>query len=280
MENGMRDIPVTRRQLVAAASATTVGGLAGCATGVAGDTGSRGIAPTDFVLVHGAWHGAWCWRRVSDRLADAGHRVWVPTLSGLADRAHLLSPGITLQTHVDDVARLVQWENLESIVLVGHSYGGMVVTGATEALGSRVRSLVYLDAFVPDTGESVVSISGPSTEERLKNAAASSNGLSLPAYPAKAFGVSDADAPWVESKMTPQPYKTFTESIGSVTARDRVPKKTYIRTANFPSAAFDGFVRRYTGQPGWKVVTLQEGHNLMITRPDEATSLLLAAARS
>jgi pimeloyl-ACP methyl ester carboxylesterase len=270
----MRQTFLTRRGAIAAASVS----LAACAAGPR--VGASKVAPTDFVLVHGAWHGAWCWRRVSDRLLAAGHRVWVPTLTGLSDRAHLMSPAVDLQTHIDDVSRQVQWENLDSIVLVGHSYGGMVVTGATEALGSRVRSLVYLDAFVPDAGESVVSISGAATEERLKQASASSNGLSLPPYPAKSFGVGDSDAPWVDAKMTPQPLKTFTGRIASVNARDRVPKKTYIRAAKFPSAAFDGYARRYAGQPGWVVNTWQEGHDLMIIKPDETAAALLQAAQT
>jgi len=264
---------LSRRGAIAAASVS----LTACAAGVHGN--AMKVAPTDFVLVHGAWHGAWCWRRVSDRLIAAGHRVWVPTLTGLSDRAHLMSPSVDLQTHIQDVARLVQWEDLDSIVLVGHSYGGMVVSGATEVLGTRVRSLVFLDAFVPNAGESVVTISGAETEERLKKAAASSNGLSLPAYPAKAFGISDSDALWVDSKMTAQPFKTFTGSLASVAARDRVHRKTYIRAAKFPSPAFDGYARRYAGQPGWTVATWQVGHDLMITKVEETTTVLLDAAR-
>lgn len=125
----------------------------------------------------------------------------LPTLTGLADRAHLLSPNIDVHTHVQDVARLVEWEDLDSVVLVGHSYGGIVVTDATEVLGSRVRSLVYLDAFAPNAGDSLISMS-PGAEDRLRTSAAASNGLSIPPYPAQAFGVTGADGVWVTAKMS------------------------------------------------------------------------------
>src|SRR3984957_20745503 len=108
-----------------------------------------------FVLVHGAWHGSWCWKRVRQALQAAGHNVFTPTLTGVADRSHLLSPDVNLDTHIDDVVNLIRWEELSDVVLCGHSYGGMVITGVADALSDRIRSLVYLDAFVPKDGEAL-----------------------------------------------------------------------------------------------------------------------------
>src|SRR6202167_6610182 len=111
---------------------------------------------TDFVLVQGAWIGGWYWRPITQTLRKSGHEAYAPTLTGLGERIHLMSPSINLDTHVADVVNLIEWEELSDIVLVGHSYGGMVVTGVADALPDRVRSLVYLDAFVPKNGEALL----------------------------------------------------------------------------------------------------------------------------
>ena len=108
-----------------------------------------------FVLVHGAWHGAWCWRRVSDLLEGKGHKVFTPTLTGLGERSHLLRQGIDVSTHVTDVVNLMKWERLSDVVLCGHSYGGMVVSGVAEQMADKIGSIVFLDAFVPDDGDSM-----------------------------------------------------------------------------------------------------------------------------
>src|SRR5262245_14863398 len=108
-----------------------------------------------FVLVHGAWHGGWCWQRVSPLLRARGHEVFAPTLTGLGERSHLLTREIGLETHVADVVNAIRWEDLTDVVLCGHSYGGMVISGAADRMADRVRSLVYLDAFVPADGQSI-----------------------------------------------------------------------------------------------------------------------------
>ena len=111
-----------------------------------------------FVLVHGAWHGAWCWRRVARLLARAGHEVFTPTLTGLAERSHLLTPAIDLDTHIFDVVNEMKWQNLSDVVLVGHSYGGMVISGVAEKMERAILSIVMLDAFVPENGQSLVDL--------------------------------------------------------------------------------------------------------------------------
>lgn len=151
-----------------------------------------------FVLIHGAWHGGWCWRRVEDRLRTHGARVHAPTLTGLADRDHLANTGISLSTHAADVVRLVEVEGLSNVVLVGHSYGGMVVTAAAERIGNRLRAIVMLDAFVPDAGQAMLDVSPRSSA--MVEAARAKGDWRLPPIPAAAFKVNDADAAWVDAQ--------------------------------------------------------------------------------
>src|SRR5580692_5678378 len=118
-----------------------------------------------FVLVHGAWHGGWCWQRVADRLRRDGHTVFTPTLTGLGERSHLLSSGIDLKTHITDVVNVMKWEGLNDVVLCGHSYGGMVISGVAEEMAPAIRSIVFLDAFVPQNGEAVQDLTGPAVQD-------------------------------------------------------------------------------------------------------------------
>src|SRR3954464_8697480 len=119
-----------------------------------------------FVLVHGAWHGSWCWQRVRSALQALGHQVFTPTLTGVGERSHLLSTQVDLRTQILDVVNLIRWEGLNDIVLCGHSYGGFVVSGVADELPERVRSLVFLDAFVPENGESLADYA-PITPEQI-----------------------------------------------------------------------------------------------------------------
>jgi pimeloyl-ACP methyl ester carboxylesterase len=251
--------------------------LGACASGP-GRAASGAKAPSTFVLVHGAWHGAWCYQRVTARLTALGHRVYAPTLTGLADRGHLLSPAVELATHVEDVKRLIQWEDLDSVVLVGHSYGGMVVTGAAQALGStRIGSLVYLDAYMPLAGESLMSIAGDGVEAALDKAAASNGGHYLAPIPAKAFAVNEKDIALVDAKCTLHPYRTFKGTFASVDNAARIAKKTYVRTQKYASASLDKMATRCK-QSGFVSLDIATGHDLMLDDPARTTEILLAAA--
>jgi pimeloyl-ACP methyl ester carboxylesterase len=124
--------------------------------------------PRTFVLVHGAWHGGWCWRRVADRLAADGHRVFTPTLTGLADRSHLIDVKINIDSHVADVANLIKWEGLTDIILCGHSYAGFVVSGVAEKALPAIASIVFLDAFVPATGDAMSAVTSQAVRDNIK----------------------------------------------------------------------------------------------------------------
>lgn len=233
---------------------------------------------TAFVLVHGAWHGGWCWSRVVSALARKGHyRVHAQSLTGLGDRSHLLRPDLALQTHVQDVVNLAEWENLDSIVLCGHSYGGMVVTGAAEHLRSRLHAIVYLDAFLPHAPN--MSLLDMSTAESRANreAIAQRNAGLLPPLTAEAMKVNPADRAWVNGKCTPHPFLTFKQGLPAVEAHERVGRKVYVRATASPSPVFDRIANERRNRPGWRVIDLPFGHDLMVDAPQQVTDILVGA---
>ena len=126
------------------------------------------LAPTTFVLVHGAWHGGWCWRRVVDLLTAKGHRAFAPTLTGLGERSHLMRAGINVGTHATDVVNVIKWERLSDVVLCGHSYGGMVVSAVAEQAADKIASIVFLDAFVPENGDSMADLTSQVVRDNLR----------------------------------------------------------------------------------------------------------------
>jgi pimeloyl-ACP methyl ester carboxylesterase len=226
------------------------------------------MAQINFVLVHGAWHGGWCWRRVADRLHARGHRAYTPTLTGLADRSHLLGEGVNLSTHITDVVNLIRWEELKDVVLCGHSYGGMVVTGVADKVSERIASLVYLDAFVPESGQSMQDL-------RPRELPA---GLTMPPISAETFRVNQADRPLVDRLCTPHPIATMTEHLSLTGAYRAVRRKIYIRAADYPSPAFEPTYERLKSDLAWTVHRVPCGHDVMLDMPDALAELLEAAA--
>jgi pimeloyl-ACP methyl ester carboxylesterase len=231
-----------------------------------------------FVLVHGAWHGGWCWRRVADRLNPGGHAVFTPTLTGLGERSHLLSAGIDLKTHIADVVNVIKWEGLTGVVLCGHSYGGMVISGVAERAADAIRSIVFLDAFVPKNGEAVRDLTGPAVKEAA--AAAMQRGdIVIPPRPAEAFGVNAADRAWVDRLCVGQPIGTFTEKIALTGAAGRIARKSYIRAASYANPGFDLALAAAKADPSWHTYAVPCGHDVMIDAPDRLTEILLEAAQ-
>jgi pimeloyl-ACP methyl ester carboxylesterase len=230
-----------------------------------------------FVLVHGAGHGGWLWRRVQDRLTAKGHRVFAPTLTGLGERSHLLSASVTLGTHITDVVNVFEWEDLIDAVLVGHSYAGWVVTGAVERLEARVSALVYLDAFLPDDGQRGVDFLNEAQTEAF-NAAREKGEISRPGPNSTALRIQrPEDAAWVDSKITPQPIGVSLDRLELTGARDRVATKLYVRTPLFPQPRFDAALARCQADPGWQTAIMQNcGHDPMVDDPDGVVALLEA----
>ncbi|HEX2543271.1 MAG TPA: alpha/beta hydrolase [Ramlibacter sp.] len=232
--------------------------------------------PATYVLVHGAWHGGWCWQRVVDRLTAAGARVYAPSLTGLADRAHLLSASVGLHTHVADIVNLMQWEELEELVLVGHSYGGMVCGGVLAAQAPRLKALVLVDAFVPEHGKCLLDIGGPAARQRFESLRYETPaGPCLPPVPARMFRVNEADADWVDRQCTPQPFRSFTDVLempGGVD--DAVRTRVYLRAAAYPQPVFEAASQALPAR-GWQVHALPHGHDLMLDAPDAVAAHLL-----
>lgn len=218
------------------------------------------------MLVHGAWHGGWCWRRVVDRLTAKGRYVVAPTLSGVGERSHQASDTINLSTHIDDVVNEIRWKDIEGLVLVGHSYGGMVITGVAERIPERIASIVYLDAFLPGDGQSQNAFRSPSAPPLPEHL--------VPPISAAAFRVNPKDAAWVDSKMTPHPVKCFTQALRVSGAYSRIPEKLYIRALDFPSATFDAALNRCRADRTWRTLEMKCGHDVMIDQPAELTTIL------
>jgi pimeloyl-ACP methyl ester carboxylesterase len=229
-----------------------------------------------FVLVHGAWHGGWCWRRVADLLTARGHKVYTPTLTGLGERSHLLSRDIGLATHVADVVNLIRWERLTDLVLVGHSYAGFVISAVAEEVQPALAALVFVDAFVPENGQSLFEITAPATRDAI--AAAAQRGEAVPPRPAEFFRVNERDRAWVDALCTPQPLATVQDKVTLTGARERVAKKTYIRARDYPNPTFDAALTKLKANPAWRVHVLPCGHDVMVDMPERLTEILLEAA--
>src|SRR5262245_10957634 len=232
---------------------------------------------TTFVLVHGAWHGGWAWQRVADRLRARGHIVFAPTLTGLGEGAHLLHPGIDASLHIADVLNVVKCERLDDFVLVGPSYGGSVISGVAEAMPDAIRSIVFLDAFIPDNGDATIDLVQPAVQEVIRAALARGE-TTVPVRDAAAFNVNEKDRAWVDSLATPQPMGTMTEKLTLTGARERIPKKTYIRASGYPNVSFDKAYARVKADPTWRTYEVPCGHDVMIDAPDKLTEILLEVA--
>lgn len=230
-----------------------------------------------FILIHGAWHGGWAWCRVADRLRARGHTVFAPTLTGLGERAHLLRPGIDLSLHVADVLGVIRYEQLNNFVLVGHSYGGCVISGIAEAKPDAVRSLVFLDAFIPDNGESLLDVVQPAVQEVIRASLARGD-ITVPVRDAAAFKVNEKDRAWIDALATPQPIETMTEKIKLTGARERVPNKAYIRASGYPNVSFDKAYARVKADPTWRTYEVPCGHDVMVDEPERLTEILLEVA--
>jgi len=194
--------------------------LPGCVSLTADATAIANGRKKTLLLVHGAWHGGWCWDLVGAGMEKLGWDVFAPTLSGLGDRAAEMSPAIGLDTHIEDIVRVIRENDLTKIILVGHSYGGMVITGVADRVKERIKHIVYLDAALPDDGESMISY-GPeksktmlaATEKQLRNFAA--DGIAMPPFPPEFLDVPKDHAryEWVRARLTPHPLKTWLDPI-------------------------------------------------------------------
>jgi pimeloyl-ACP methyl ester carboxylesterase len=245
-------------------------------------------APATFVLVHGAWHGGWCWRDVRAGLEARGHRVFTPTLTGLADKAHLREPVPDLSTHIQDVLNVLEWEELSDVVLCGHSYGGMVITGVADRAKSRLRSIVYLDAAVPRSGDSMITQGPPRTPEEQAAVRAgllslAPDGLWMGAFPAEVLGI-PKDHPghaWVQRRLTAHPLASWTEPLTLTNGGSAGLRRMYVLCTDpmMAGSSFPWHGAQLKKDPSWLYRELKTGHDAMVTLPRQTARLLEEAAR-
>ncbi len=240
---------------------------------------SISTAKTAFVLVHGSWHGGWCWKRVLPLLRAKGHDAYAPTLTGVGERAHLMSREICVQTHVNDVLGLIEAEELPSVVLVGHSYAGNVITVVADQMEQRrsgvLRHLVYLDAGIPDPGGSWSAPHPPAVVAARIEEAKATNGLSLPPPDASVFGLDGEDRDWVNRRQTPQPFRLYQDRLDFDAEHVAKLPRTFIDCNHPPLATIDASRIRVRQEPGWQVFEMDCGHDPMVNRPQELAALLL-----
>jgi pimeloyl-ACP methyl ester carboxylesterase len=224
-----------------------------------------------YVLVHGAWHGGWCWRDVVAPLRAAGHQVLTPTLTGLGERRHELRHDVGLRTHVDDIVELLRGADLRDVVLVGHSYGGLVVREAADREPARIAQLVLVDAWVGRDGASMDSLA-PEFFRKWIEAATTDGVIAVP--PASAVGVAEPDqVAWLESRLTPHPRRTFVDPTRLTGAVDAIPSRAVLCTPAGP-IPFGEWAREF----GWRTAELESGHDAMITAPAGLAGILVEDA--
>lgn len=268
-------VRVTRRR--ALRGAAMAGSLVAAGSGTIFRAARAQSARRTFVLVHGAFAGSWTWRRVADLLEQKGHKVFVPTLTGLGERSHLLRKDVDLDIHVADIVNLIKWESLDNVCLVAWSYAGFVGSGALESIGDRVSSIVWLDAFLPADGHRVVDFTafGNAVQAATEKGAA---GFGPPPKVSDIF-VAERDQAFVAAKFTAQPTGTFLQPIKVAGALQRVARKTYIRLPKFPQAAFDKALADCSADKSWATIVLPGvGHVAMLDAPDRVSELIFQGA--
>lgn len=230
------------------------------------------------VLIHGAFHGGWCWREVANRLRADGHEVLPLTLTGLGERAHLIGPDVDLDTHIADIVGAVEAAELDRFVLVAHSYGGMPAAAAADRLADRISALVLLDSFIPDDGKSALDLrmSDPSVVPHPDPA----DGFSVPPPNAEVFGLTGDLAVWANRRLTPHPAGSMTQPIRLSGAWLGVPRKVYIRMTGNQAAYFDRSYAIAEADADWVALRRDGPHNAMMTDPDWFVGVLAEHALS
>jgi pimeloyl-ACP methyl ester carboxylesterase len=246
-----------------------------------GDEESRESPVATYVLIHGGAHGGWCYQRVAPILRAADHTVYTPTLTGLGERSHLLHPDIDLETHIADVVNTLHYEDLTDVILVGHSYGGMVITGTADRALDRLGQLVYLDGALPENGESLAEMT-PVLMETVHREGRVVDGVDLVLWPGpeagRNYGVTDPVAlAWMQDRLTPHPWKSFTQplQLRDEAAVKSLPRTNINCTETLSRRPAERAARAFQADRVWEIET---GHDLMITEPQAVAEMLLLLA--
>ena len=241
-----------------------------------------------FVLVHPAWHGGWLWRKVAPVLGKRGHPVYTPTLTGLGERSHLARADTGLDVHITDIVNVLKYEDLHDVVLVGHSPSGAVITGAADRVPEHIAQVVYLDAFVPEDGQSVFDLVAPERRQAMEGLVKTEgNGWLLPRFaPAPwetivrdMWGVTDSeDARWIVDRLGPTPVGHFKDPVHSTNPDAEHLRRVYVRCRQFPNARFDQHAEMAKRTARWTYRELAAPHHPAVTMPEKVADLLLDLA--
>jgi pimeloyl-ACP methyl ester carboxylesterase len=226
---------------------------------------------TTFLICHGAWSAGWAWKKMHPLMQAAGYRLVTPSYTGLGERAHLANPSIDLETHIADILNVIQYEDLRDIVLLGHSYGGMVATGVADRARERVRQLIYLDAFVPRDGQSLFDLNEPGRQP-MRERAKSGDGWRVPPNPTPS-DTPQADLDWLTSRRVDTPIKCFEQGL-KLSAEPAMPRSYIYATRITPADTFGPFAARAKSEAGWRYHEIDASHSPNVTAPDALAALL------
>jgi pimeloyl-ACP methyl ester carboxylesterase len=225
-----------------------------------------------FLVCHGAWSAGWVWKKMHPLMSAAGHRLVTPTYTGLGEREHLANPSIDLETHIQDILNVIRYEDLRDIVLIGHSYGGMVATGVADRARDRVIQLVYLDAFVPDDGQSLLDLNEAARQPMMELASAG-DGWRVPPNSTPP-DTSQADVEWLTERRVHMPIKCFEMKLELSGGKLALPRSYIYATRITPADTFGPFARRAKSEPGWRYYEIDASHSPNVTAPDALMALL------
>jgi pimeloyl-ACP methyl ester carboxylesterase len=225
-------------------------------------------ADKTLLVCHGAWSGGWSWKKMFPLAAAAGYRLVVPTYTGLGEREHLADPAIDLETHIQDILSVVKSEDLNDIVLLGHSYGGMVATGVAD----RIKQLIYLDAFVPRDGKSLLDLNEPA-RPTMEALARSGDSWRVPPNPTSS-DTAEADLEWLSKRRVPMPLKCFQMRLKLQHGEPAMPRSYIYATRIAPADTFGQFARRARSEPGWRNFEIDASHSPNVTAPDVLMKVL------
>jgi pimeloyl-ACP methyl ester carboxylesterase len=225
-----------------------------------------------FLICHGAWSAGWAWKKMHPLMAAAGHRLVTPSYTGLGERAHLADPSVDLETHIQDILNVIKYEDLRDIVLIGHSYGGMVATGVADRARDRIEQLIYLDAFVPIDGQSLLDLDEPA-RQRTQELAKAGDGWRVPPHPI-APDTSPADVEWLTARRVDMPIKCFEMPLKLQGGELTLPRSYIYATRITPAGTFRPFAERAKSEAGWRYHEIDASHSPHVTAPDALMRLL------
>ena len=224
------------------------------------------------LVCHGAWSGGWSWKKMFPLVQTAGYRLVVPTYTGLGEREHLANPAIDLDTHIQDILSAIKFEDLSDIILLGHSYGGMVATGVADRARDRIKQLIYLDAFVPDDGQSLLDLNEPA-RARMRELAQAGDGWRVPPNPTPP-DTPQADLDWLTERRVDMPLKCFETKLKLQGGKLSLPRSYIYAKRITPADTFGPFAKRTRSEPGWRYFEIDASHSPHVTAPETLMALL------